>query len=192
MADRLKLSAEITSAGRWNADAEPRAGPKSAHHTSPRPITLPLPVREQANCSLGDERLGGSLLLCFFLGHGLREGGIDLSRDVALLLIGEVVLQRLDKDATSRHAPPTGGTLRGLEEPLRQRDCGLDGPVFRHALSIPVYQPGDLYTARTGPASPGSSPSATTGSPAVPARSASSGVVTRAAAPAADSKALTR
>src|SRR5215472_1331774 len=96
MAERLKLSAETTSAGRWNAGAEPRAGPKSAHQTSPRPITLPLPVRQQAACGFGDERLGRSLFLCLFRGHGLREGGIDLSGDVALLLLGEVVLQRLD------------------------------------------------------------------------------------------------
>src|SRR5260370_40218712 len=126
MADRLKLSAEITSAGRWNAGAEPRAGPKSAHHTSPRLITLPLPLREQATRSLGDERLGGILLLSFFLGHGLRERGIALSGDVALLLIGEVVLQRLDKDATSRHAPPTGGTLCVLKQLLRDGDRSLD------------------------------------------------------------------
>src|SRR5438105_8386186 len=69
IADRLKLSAEITSAGRWKAGAEPRAGPKSAHHTSPRPITLPFPTRELATRRLGDERLRCSLFLGLLLGH---------------------------------------------------------------------------------------------------------------------------
>src|SRR5215469_5163440 len=105
MADRLKLSAEITSAGRWRAGAEPRTGPKSAHHTSPRPIILPLPTREQATCRLGGELLPCSLLVRLFRGHRLRQGGIDLSGDVALLLVGKVPLQRLDEDAAARHPP---------------------------------------------------------------------------------------
>src|SRR5260370_26785585 len=103
MSDRLKLSAEITSVGRWKAGAEPRAGPKSAHHTSPRPITRPLPLRKQATGRLGHDCLSRSLLLCLLPGHGLRQRSIDLSGDVALLVLGEVVLQRLDEDATARH-----------------------------------------------------------------------------------------
>src|SRR5215831_3862222 len=133
MADRLKLFVEITSAGRWKAGAEPRAGPNSAHHTSPRPITLPLPVREQATRRLGGERLPCSLLVRLFRGHRLRQGGIDLSGDVALLFVGKVPLQRLDEDAASRHAPPASGTLRGLEQPLRQGNRSLDGPIVGHA-----------------------------------------------------------
>src|SRR5262245_45366521 len=119
MAERLKLSAEITSAGRWKAGAEPRAGPKSAHHTSPRPIIVPLPVREQTTRRFGRERLRRGFLLGLLLGHRLCQGGIDLSGDVALLFLSEVMLQRLDEDATARHTPPASGPLGGLEQSLR-------------------------------------------------------------------------
>src|SRR5215471_3062126 len=105
MEDRLKLSAETTSAGRWYAGSEPWGCPKSAHQTSPRPITLPLPVRQHAARRLGDELLSRGLLLGLLLGHRLRQCRIDLSGDVALLLLGQVVLECLDEDATSRHAP---------------------------------------------------------------------------------------
>src|SRR5262249_314014 len=139
MADRLKLSAEITSAGRGKAGAERWAGPKAAHHTAPRSITLPLPLREQTTRRLGDGGRRIRLVRRLFLGYGLRKGGVDLSRNVALLFLGEMVLQRLDEDPAAGHTSPTSGTLRRLEQPLRERDCSLYGPVAWHAGSIPVY-----------------------------------------------------
>src|SRR5262245_20567087 len=147
MADRLKLSAEITSAGRWKAGAELRAGPKSAHHTSPRPINLPLPVREQATRGLGGERLPRSLLVRLFRVDRLRQSGIDLSGDVALLFVGKMPLQRLDEDAAAWHAPPASGTLRGLEQPLRQGNRSLDGPIVGHAAQYTGITPSSSATA---------------------------------------------
>ncbi len=91
---------------------------------------------------LGHERLRPGFLLGLLFGHGLRQGGIDLSGDIALFLIGEVMLQGLDEDATTRHTPPASGALGGLEQSLRERNRSLDGPVARHACSIPVYQNG--------------------------------------------------